>query len=41
MTEQRKTAAVKDDAIIMPEIRLEPEQSKGALVERYLKRFAY
>ena len=40
MAEQRKKAAVKDDANIRPEVRLEPDQSKGALVERYLKRKA-
>jgi len=40
MVEQRKKAAVTDDATFKPEIKLEPEQSKGALVERYLKRKA-
>jgi hypothetical protein len=40
MVEQRKKAAIKDGAAVTPEIRLEPEQSKGALVERYLKRKA-
>src|SRR4051812_35326679 len=40
MVEQRKKAAVLDDTTFKPEIGLEPEQSKGALVERYLKRKA-
>ena len=40
MIDPRKKTAAKDDPALTPEIRHEPEHSKGALVEQYLKRKA-
>ena len=40
MIDPRKKTAAKDEPALTPEIRQEPEHSKGALVEQYLKRKA-